>query len=308
MSAYTYIATFNHAEQKSTATTVFGPLETKNIKIEPAVKILTKSSSFFTSPVRYCHDGKLFNLTLLLPESDCFFNVIYPYGTDKDMQTENSQIGYQLCYLLSTKETAIKPTPAEQFYIDALRQINRAVYNQLKRTVNDRDPFIPAISYSTFKGASPDDINSVVKPLITVPKKNSIHNSRTPDPDSPLRLYVKFKTSGYGAEIALDSSLYTFEKKRLAQHELGPFINKFCRAKALLTVQDIYWGSHGTTSYGASARIRIDKAFIKERAMIGGVSEDVFLSTENNPPEVVKQSREEEIDLDVDTDSDDISE
>ena len=170
---------------------------------------------------------------------------IWQFGLNANQQTMDNIEGLQISYPMTSKETMNNPTELERSAFEIFDKFRNMVATALK------GGFFKAskATRSACKNAG-NNLISAVKPIYNYTK----------DGNKPQRAYFKLNTKDKGKKMKCWTKIYdsgdeqqTFDKFMANIGETPDLTT----AKIILDLQDIYWGSHNNTPYGASIRLRV---------------------------------------------------
>jgi len=239
--------------------------ETKFVVNKPENKKFDKGGSnieYVKSSGYYKDNDNLYEVFIEGPTQNYFgINPTFPLGYDGDKSVDDIT-GLQIYYPLSSIKTVEEPTPEEVQFQTILNAIKKSVINSVERECSlPKDKrVVPPPTYSSFLSAREEgDISHAVKPISTYPFKKNDKNMKTGELDKtkPQRMYVKLKTFGKGKDINVHTSIYGPGDKK---------VNVLSKLDIIGTIhpvfkwEGVYWGAHGSTSYGASATFKLVEA------------------------------------------------
>ena len=170
----------------------------------------------------------------------------WKFGLNARKQTNKNIEGFQVSYPMTSRSSVKKPRDDERLtfaIFDAMRALTAdAISNGFRKA--------SSTTYDAYKKHK-DDTILAVKPMYDYTK----------DKSKPQGAYLKFNTKGKGEKIKCKTRIYG-----TGVGEESPFDFMYDEDKPILmTAQivlrwdDIYWGGHGTTGYGASMRVHVSE-------------------------------------------------
>jgi len=293
-----------------------GDLDWSKVCIDDPVKNENANGNvWYTSSVYFKDDnGQKRSMFFQLEEQQVWgISGIWPMGTDREDQILDTLEGYQVAYPLTSRNTVQNPTMTElktQQNFDNIRKTTSLAFRKFCEAEKDRKKskskdipiIVPPSTYSSYLNASEgDDIEEGVKPIYNFStKKDMATGKSTVDKTIPMKAYIKLKsykekdgethakcaTSILGPgnkNISVLKYLQLSDDKKETRGKI----------KSVMLWEDIYWGQHGNSTYGCSARIKIVELHYNPESPrdITGPS---FLGP-NNTPEEEEEDEDEDL-------------
>jgi len=181
---------------------------------------------------------------------------------DEEKIPENVQ-KWNILYNLTSMQTIHDPTDEEKYVIDLFdvcysksADYIKNIYQtekQRRKDENDKtgkNSTIPAPAYSAISTAvSDDDIETAIK----FPYKRSFVREKD-GKEIPSSATFDLMTYGKGLNIKITTTFYGPGDKKENPEKYHGVRGKF---KPVVVFESIYWGSHGTTSYGCSLKFKV---------------------------------------------------
>ena len=164
---------------------------------------------------------------------------------------------------MTSDETMNSPTTEEMKTREALDKVWEITLDSLKKFCkkSKSERIVPAPTYNAYATArSENDWSYAVKPIYDYPNiTNQVTGEKRKDEYSPERAYLKFITWGKGKGIKSKTSVYGPGDKIVNPLEYMWQPDNYVSGigHPVVLWDGIFWGSHGQTSYGASARLRV---------------------------------------------------
>nr|QBK86317.1 MAG: protein of unknown function DUF2738 [Marseillevirus LCMAC102] len=234
---------------------------------------------WYTSQGCYINDeGEECELFFELPEQYSFgVNMTYKLDIKEDDKCFDTKTGLQICYPLTGMKTIESPTTDEQYAKSVLNAIWNVTVEALKIECkkSKRDQTVPGPTYNAYNTAkNDDDWEEAVKKLYSYPLSTPKGGGKkTEDRSKPERCYIKLVTKGEGRRLLSITTAYAPGDKKVSAL-------KYLDVRGFITPvvkwDGVYWGAHGSKSYGASARLRITEFNFKPES--NGGSQQRMLS------------------------------
>lgn len=246
-------------------------VELDRVIINDPKEIKMKGSAFkpVMSKVEYLYpNGKKGKLMVRMPEQTTSgVYPVYPFGVNVEgMTTEEKKkniSGYQLRYPATSQETMDSPTDEEQgtlHFYDVIHQAmcKKAADTSVKAMFKGQSGILKNLYNKGGKTVDPEG----VKPLALHPKDK---DSKEPDTTRPKGSYFRLAhtTSKQGEPVitakVLDAANTKRVKGRIEHEVLSPseYLETQGLVNPIITIPNVFWGSHGTTSYAASAKVQV---------------------------------------------------
>lgn len=218
------------------------------------------SISWYISEGRYVNDdGDECVLYFELPKSFCFgVNAIYPIGTKQENKTFDKVDGLQICYPITSMDTIDDPSSDEQYCMDVLDGLWNAAVEALKRELEREEELIPPPTMSAgITAEKKKKWDYAIKPIYSHPTPEGNDGKRHEDRTKPQRTYIKLLTRGKGRDLKALTPFYGPGDRKMSAMK---FIDKRGFITPVIKWDGIFWGAHGSSSYGGSVRLRVAEA------------------------------------------------
>lgn len=227
------------------------------------------------------------------PQMTWGINGSWDMNVPRTQQTLENMKGFQINYPLTSNETMKNPTPAEiqtkKCFDECHKAAVAAVIKECKKPENDpknqdnKTRTVPLVTVKSFKGSSDDDF---MKPAYNWQKSTDKQTqSRDIDMKKPKSTYIKLASSAgqSGAPPKCQAEIYGPGDKLVS-----PF--KYMKIKEtdktivtevepVIHFEGIYYGQHGDSGCGASAKFRIVQMNIKPIAFQSSLPSRKLLSS-----------------------------
>jgi hypothetical protein len=235
-----------------------GTFDEANLVIDKPEQHNFKNATTITSKIYYKDENG--DLCIPFVEGDEVYtfgvNAKYPFDTAKDEQTPDKIIGYHVYIAMTTLDTVANPTQNELYtmaWVDALT-------NKTKEMSQD-----PSVLEELPKGVQkllvPNKDGEIdgVKPLFAYPKMPDPTDARGQrqifDESKPKRSYIRLI---YNSKTKKVNTVFFDEQG----DEVNPLQYTDVKGyiKPIYRFDEVYWGTHGTTEFGASIKVSILQA------------------------------------------------
>lgn len=237
---------------------------------EPATKKYSTGNTTILSNVGYTTEKGSKNrpkggspVFFELPESFCFgVNGNYKFGISQEEQTTENLEGLQICYNLTSMDTIDDPTDDEIYVKNLLDSLYNEAFKKVKEECEKPKSkrIAPQLTVSAYNQSKMDndgkvDPDEVLKPLYSFPNKKLENGDTIPDTEKPARSYIKLITYGKGRKLDCKTSIYG-PGDRLDKTGLK-YLDVMGTVKPVVTIEDMYWGSHMKKPWGVSIRMKV---------------------------------------------------
>lgn len=262
---------------------VLNPIEYEEERLlihDPVTTSFTKGKDqikYTTSKIVYLNEnGDECELYVTPPEQRVYISYQGPFGEDA---TEDNAKGIQVTYGLTSLNTVKEPTADEQAFIDFLDSLRTKVIEKCQSELELANELaakakkaktkgkkleynVPANSITSFRAADAafkgsgdmEDWDAAVKPLKSYKKDPK---TKAVDEDSPMRFYVPFLTKGNGSKMSMQTKVNGPGNKPMHYRR---FVGQPGIIEPVFHISHVYFGGHGTASYGASIRVLLAQA------------------------------------------------
>ena len=188
---------------------------------------------------------------------------VWPFGTDKDSRRLETLEGFQISYPMTSIDTMDCPTTEEIKTRKALDNVVKITLNALKKFCNKprSERSVPPATFNAYITAkSENDWSFAVKPIYDYTNTTDQQTGeKKKDTSRPQRAYLKFITWGKGGNILSTTCVYGPDDQVVNPLEYMWQPDKYVSGFGHPVVRwdGIFWGSHGQTGYGASARLHV---------------------------------------------------
>lgn len=227
----------------------------------------TAAVEMYTSEIWYLdEDGDKKKLLYTAPRQTVFFpSWTYPYGKEGgNGEDENKKAdpkdrkGLQIGYPLTSLKTAKQPTEEETAFRDFLLALKKRILAFAVKEL-DREPLlIPAVAENALLAGTSKkgSLDNAMKPFFSFPK--TIKEGKDPIES----MYVPLQTRGKGEGITCSTIFWEGDEQvnpiQYATDKGDPL--RMASMEPVFLQDSIYWGAHGTTSYGFSSKPKLVQA------------------------------------------------
>ena len=254
-----------------------GSLDWSKVHVErPVENKNANGNSWYTSKVYFKDEnGEKRSLYFELAEQAIWgIGGVWPMGTSLDDQILDTVDGYQIAYPLTSRNSVDTPTPTEiatQKIFDNIRdKTSNSLYKfceeekERKKNKKGGSAIVPSATYGQYLQA--DEPKDAVKPIYNFStKKDPVTGKSKVDESIPKKAYIKLKyykkkegdmypkcvtqIKGPGNKpVSVIKYLQTSDQKDK---------NTRGTIKSVMLWEDIYWGPHGSSTYGCSSRVKL---------------------------------------------------
>jgi hypothetical protein len=218
---------------------------------------------WFTSEGRYINNkGEkcilYFNLN---PQNIFGININYDMDVEKEKRTIDDQVGLQVGYPLTSRDTIDEPTKGEINTKEIFDSIYQVVWDKIDEMCKSGETeyngvTIPGPTVNSYASAVMNGKKEkAIKPIYvfsTSDDKNT--GKKIPDLTKPQRSYLKLLTIGKGRDMKCTTRIDGPGNRRLSYTDC---IEKPGNASIVCMWDGVFYGSHGAQTYGASIKIKI---------------------------------------------------
>lgn len=235
----------------------------KNVVIAlPVTNKFTKGTTtitWTTSSVYYQHGQQKLPLYFENPEQ-LTFGISGKWGMNvaADDQNMDNIEGYQIVYPSTSLDTMNEPTADEaaiiDFYDKAWNLAAKAMID-----FNDKDLIDGPAGSACTTAQKKKNMAFALKPIFEHPAPKNDKGMKVVDTSKPKRAYLPLATVGKGAKLKCGTKIYGPGDKLVPVTKYLSTPDDFKKGKVHPVVQwsQVYWGAHGTSTYGGSLKFKI---------------------------------------------------